>query len=117
MTRTAKKVAKKAAKKTAKKAAAKKPTKKAMKSGVLSRPRLTVEQQTEALAKALGKTEKGRAASTSLARHPHVRSFVAKRQYAKYLADGGDPSNWQAFLDWLVKNLPTIIAMIMALFA
>lgn len=79
--------------------------------------RLTVDDQKVALATALQKNAKGKKCLASLEKHPHVLAFVAKRQFAKYTKDGGDASNWQAFLDWLVKNLPTIIAMIMALFA
>ena len=41
----------------------------------------------------------------------------ASRQYAKYLAEGGEEGTGKPFLDWLVANLPAIIEFIMKLFA
>lgn len=39
------------------------------------------------------------------------------RQYQRYLADGGKAGDWKAFAEWLIKNLPTIIALLMTIFA
>lgn len=83
----------------------------------MRRNQITVADQVEALNAALSKNAKGRKAGDKLADHPHVQAFVAKRQFKKFVDAGGDSTNWQAFLDWLVKNLPAIIAMIMTLFA
>lgn len=83
----------------------------------MRRNQITVAEQIEALNAALSKNAKGRKAGDKLAGHPHVQAFVAKRQFKKYLDAGGDATNWQAFFDWLLKNLPAIIAMIMTLFA
>jgi hypothetical protein len=41
----------------------------------------------------------------------------SSRMYQKYLAEGGEEGTGKPFLDWLVKNLPTIIEFIMKLFA
>jgi hypothetical protein len=41
---------------------------------------------------------------------------LAERQYRKFLAEGGKAGDWMAFLDWLMENLPKIIALIMTLF-
>jgi hypothetical protein len=78
---------------------------------------LTVARQEEALRAALGRNAKGRKALAHLEKESRLLRLIAKRQFAKYIKAGGDGGNWQAFLDWLVKNLPAIIAMIMALFA
>jgi hypothetical protein len=39
------------------------------------------------------------------------------RMYQKYLAEGGEEGTGKPFVDWLLKNLPTIIEFIMKLFA
>lgn len=77
---------------------------------------LTVDRKVEALRQALGKNAKGRAAAEKLRKHAVIERWVAKRQFEKYVKAGGAPGDWQSFLDWLIKNLPTIIAIITALF-
>lgn len=49
-------------------------------------------------------------------RNGKFRERLAEKQYRKFLAGGGKAGDWQSFLDWLIENLPKIIAMIMALF-
>lgn len=41
---------------------------------------------------------------------------VSRRFYAKFVADGGKVGDWQAFLKYLLENLPAIIAALMAIF-
>lgn len=41
---------------------------------------------------------------------------LSRRQYQKFLDDGGRVGDWKEFADWLIENLPKIISLIMALF-
>ena len=77
---------------------------------------ITIGQQSAALIEALNKTAKGRKAGAVLESHSGMATRIAKRQFARYLKAGGDGADWQAFLKWLIENLPAIIAAIMALF-
>lgn len=42
---------------------------------------------------------------------------VCRRYYAKYLDEGGKAGDWKEFAQWLLENLPAIIAALMAIFA
>ena len=46
-----------------------------------------------------------------------LRRRARQRIFRRYVREGGDPTSLQAFLDWLLKNLPAIIAIIASLFA
>lgn len=41
---------------------------------------------------------------------------VSKRLYGQYLAAGGEAGDWQAWIKYLLENLPAIIAALMAIF-
>lgn len=42
---------------------------------------------------------------------------VSHRLYAKFVAEGGKVGDWQAWVKYLLENLPAIIAALMAIFA
>ena len=46
-----------------------------------------------------------------------LRKRAAKRAWSKYLKDGGDPTSWEKFVEWLKANWPQILALLLSLFA
>lgn len=76
--------------------------------------KLKVADQESALMAALKKHDK--ATAKKLERDGPLLKLASRRMFARYVKEGGDPSNWQAFVEWLIKILPQIISLI-ALFA
>ena len=75
--------------------------------------RLTIAEQRECLVAAVRKRDAKEA--NRLRKDGKLTEFVARRQFAQYVAAGGDPADKQEFikwlLDWLITNLPAIIAL------
>jgi hypothetical protein len=55
-------------------------------------------------------------ANTRLRREGPFAKRLSKKWYGRFLEAGGRAGDWKAFAEWLLENLPKIIAMIMALF-
>lgn len=93
--------------KTAKKKAAKK---------AAGTPRITLAEAGDAVAKAMSKHKQSRAASR-LRGDIVLRCRAGQKALKAYLSEGGDPGKWQEFFQWLLDNLPKILAILLPLFA
>jgi len=45
-----------------------------------------------------------------------IAKRLSRRAYDDYLAAGGKAGDWKAFAQWLLENLPKILALLLPLF-
>lgn len=81
------------------------------------KPRMTADEKDYAIDEALAKVADTKPLRKRMGGDRELRGRARQRIWRRYQAAGGDETDWKAFFDWLLKNLPAIIAIIASLFA